>query len=310
MRSSSPLAPTSRSSCSARSWSSSSYRSRHRPTTPYDAETTTSRTISWRGIRSATAALVQPIRGRSSKTSTVPTISPRMPTIPEVGWICAEHSCIRVVLPAPFGPRMTQRSSSSTVQSTPESSVGLASLDADVGELEYGVHRGPTLHWDVVSALPHVRRADRPGWSPAASATSDPTRSPTRCAARIPATSSRGCPASPSWTLRRAALQAARRRQPRVARHPATCVGSGRTRGPCNVAALEAGEAVVVGDVRAGARGRRADRGVAGAPGGPGAVGRRAGDRPRAAHRAGRGDPAARATSTWRRGSRRSPTCC
>ena len=123
VRSSRAPAPTSRSSAVARSWSSSSYRSRQRPTTPYDAETTTSRTISCRGIRSATAALVQPMRGRSSKTSTVPTTSPRIPTTPEVGWICAEHSCISVVLPAPLGPRITQRSSSSTVQSTPSSRV-------------------------------------------------------------------------------------------------------------------------------------------------------------------------------------------
>ena len=34
-----------------------------------------------------------------------------------VGWICAEATCSRVVLPAPFGPSTTQRSSSSTVQS-------------------------------------------------------------------------------------------------------------------------------------------------------------------------------------------------
>ena len=36
---------------------------------------------------------------------------------PTVGWICAAATCSRVVLPAPLGPRMTQRSSSSTVQS-------------------------------------------------------------------------------------------------------------------------------------------------------------------------------------------------
>ena len=42
---------------------------------------------------------------------------------PAVGWICAEATCSSVVLPAPLGPRITQRSSSSTVQATPSSSV-------------------------------------------------------------------------------------------------------------------------------------------------------------------------------------------
>ena len=73
-------------------------------------------------------ALVQPIRGRSSKTSTVPTTSPRMPTTPLVGWIWAEHSCISVVLPAPLGPSTTQRSSSSTAQSTWSSRVACPRL--------------------------------------------------------------------------------------------------------------------------------------------------------------------------------------
>ena len=104
-------------------WSRSSYCSRQRPSTPYDAETTTSCTRSSRGIRSARAALVRPIRGRSSKTSTVPSTSPRMPATPDVGWICAEATCSSVVLPAPLGPSTTQRSSSSTVQSMPSSRV-------------------------------------------------------------------------------------------------------------------------------------------------------------------------------------------
>ncbi len=42
---------------------------------------------------------------------------------PEVGWICAEQTCSNVVLPAPLGPRITQRSSSSTIQSTLSSRV-------------------------------------------------------------------------------------------------------------------------------------------------------------------------------------------
>ena len=79
VRSASCAAPSSRSSSVARSWSRSSYSSRQRPTTPYDAETTTSCTRSPRGIRSPSDALVRPIRGRSSKTSTVPSTSSRMP---------------------------------------------------------------------------------------------------------------------------------------------------------------------------------------------------------------------------------------
>ena len=73
--------------------------------------------VSPRGIRSARAALVRPIRGRSSKTSTVPSTSSRIPATPSVGWIWAEATWSSVVLPAPLGPRITQRSSSSTVQS-------------------------------------------------------------------------------------------------------------------------------------------------------------------------------------------------
>src|SRR5699024_10201258 len=58
-----------------------------------------------------------PIRGRRSKTSTVPSTSPRMPATPVVGWIRAAAICSRVVLPAPLGPITTQRSPSSTDQS-------------------------------------------------------------------------------------------------------------------------------------------------------------------------------------------------
>src|ERR671919_666707 len=69
--------PSRPSRAAARSTSYPSYASRHRPTTAYEAVTTTSRTDSLRGMRSARAALVSPIRGRSSKTSTAPRISPR-----------------------------------------------------------------------------------------------------------------------------------------------------------------------------------------------------------------------------------------
>jgi hypothetical protein len=125
VRSASRPTPIRRSSSSVRAWSSGSYSSRHRPRTLYDAETTTSRTRSERGIRSASAALVNPIRGRRSKTSTAPSTSPRTPATPALGWIWADATCISVVLPAPLGPRMTHRSSSSTVQSI--SSIRVAS---------------------------------------------------------------------------------------------------------------------------------------------------------------------------------------
>ena len=69
-----------------------------------------------RGMRSANAADVSPIRGRSSKTSTQPRTSPRSPATPLDGWICAEITCSNVVLPAPLGPITTQRSASSTSQ--------------------------------------------------------------------------------------------------------------------------------------------------------------------------------------------------
>ena len=62
------------------------------------------------------------MRGRSSKTSVVPSTSSRIPATPEVGCICAAATWSSVVLPAPLGPRTTQRSSSSTSQLTSSSS--------------------------------------------------------------------------------------------------------------------------------------------------------------------------------------------
>src|SRR6476469_4326388 len=82
----------------------------------YDAVTTTLPTSSSGGNRSAIAALDNPIRGRSSNTSTAPKTSPRIPATPRVGWIRAAATCSRVVLPAPLGPSTTQRSPSSTSQ--------------------------------------------------------------------------------------------------------------------------------------------------------------------------------------------------
>jgi hypothetical protein len=61
-------------------------------------------------------------QGGSSKTSTAPMTSPRIPTNPVVGCMRAEASCSIVVLPAPLGPRTTQRSPSATSQVTSSSS--------------------------------------------------------------------------------------------------------------------------------------------------------------------------------------------
>ena len=72
-------------------------------------------------MRWASAALVIPIRGRSSKTSTAPSVSPSSRTSPRVGCMCAEASASSVVFPAPLGPRITHRWSASTAQSTPRS---------------------------------------------------------------------------------------------------------------------------------------------------------------------------------------------
>ena len=80
-------------------------------------------TRSPRGMRWASAADAKPIRGRSSKTSTAtdPLTEARRPR-PSVGCNVAAAICSSVVLPAPFGPRTAQRSSSSTVQSIASSS--------------------------------------------------------------------------------------------------------------------------------------------------------------------------------------------
>ena len=122
--------------------------SRQRPRTPYDAETTTSRTRSARGIRSASAALVRPMRGRSSKTSTVPRTSPRIPATPEVGWICADATWRSVVLPGTVG---SEDDPALVLLDRPVDARDQGRLpppDRDVGELENGVH--------VLSGLPRA----------------------------------------------------------------------------------------------------------------------------------------------------------
>src|ERR1700722_3884831 len=75
-------------------------------------------TFSPAGTRSASAALVRPIRGRRSNTFTSPRRSPSTSTVPSVGCTSVAATWSSVVLPAPFGPITIQRSSSCAVQST------------------------------------------------------------------------------------------------------------------------------------------------------------------------------------------------
>ncbi|OUD85428.1 hypothetical protein BC477_13530 [Clavibacter michiganensis subsp. michiganensis] len=86
--------------------------------TEYAAVSTTSSTVSSAGIRRAIAVDAKPMRERSSNTSTRPSSWSRTVAVPEDGWAMAEAICRRLVFPAPFGPRTTQRSSPSTVHST------------------------------------------------------------------------------------------------------------------------------------------------------------------------------------------------
>ncbi len=201
------------------------------------------------------------MRGRSSKTSTVPTTSPRIPTTPEVGWICAEHSCIRVVLPAPLGPRITQRSSSSTSQSTPSSRVAPPRLTVTSASSSTaftngtsaarsgsgGVARQPTRPrrrarrcLGSVHELAAGRRRPRHlAGRRSARGTSGRTTWPTPCGATTPATWSPGSTsARPSSCTSCRPWSRGRSRSP--SRRRATCSGLG---GPeaLNLAALEAG---------------------------------------------------------------------
>src|ERR1700745_985121 len=75
-------------------------------------------TFSPAGTRSASAALVSPMRGRRSNTSTSPSRPPSTSTVPSVGNVIVAATCSSVVLPAPLGPITIQRSSSCASQST------------------------------------------------------------------------------------------------------------------------------------------------------------------------------------------------
>jgi hypothetical protein len=66
-------------------------------------------TFSRAGMRSPSATLDRPMRGRSSNTSTAPMRSPRMSTVPRVGNSRVDATRNNVVLPAPLGPSTTQR---------------------------------------------------------------------------------------------------------------------------------------------------------------------------------------------------------
>ena len=120
----------------------SSYCSRQRPTTPYDAVTTTSRDASRRpGAARRSPALASPIRG--SQLEHVDRAEHLAEDAGDAAWWGASvpaASCSRVVLPAPFGPRMTQRSPSSTSQVMSSSSVLPAADHADAGEFEDVAH--------------------------------------------------------------------------------------------------------------------------------------------------------------------------
>src|SRR6478735_3201599 len=74
-------------------------------------------------MRSAIDELARPMRGRSSKTSTAPSTSPRTPATPAVGCSRAAAIWSSVVLPAPLAPSTTQRSPSSTSHVTSSRSV-------------------------------------------------------------------------------------------------------------------------------------------------------------------------------------------
>ena len=67
-------------------------------------------------MRCASAEELMPIAVRISRKSTLPICSPTSRTMPVLGNICALATRISVVLPAPLGPMMIQRSSSSTCQ--------------------------------------------------------------------------------------------------------------------------------------------------------------------------------------------------
>ena len=71
--------------------------------------------LSSAGICSCFIEAQTPILVRSSKTSTLPKVLPSKSILPWVGKISVAKSFKRVDLPAPFGPKTTQRSPSEIV---------------------------------------------------------------------------------------------------------------------------------------------------------------------------------------------------
>ena len=239
--------------------------SRQRPTTAYDAETTTSRTRSSRGIRSARAALVSPIRGRSSKTSTVPSTSPRMPATPGgrvdlrgrdlqqrglAGAVGAEDHPALVLLDRP-------------VDAVEQG--GLAPPDGDVGELEHGVH----ADWDLRGGVVGFGWGRTPTYTAGLAASAPAPRlrrlaavSPS--AARSPRVLARG---STAWSPGAASLDDARDADRRATTPPTTWSACPARRRPSPLI-------LALGLLRGARRDRcRARAAGAGRPAGPGRPG-------------------------------------
>ena len=89
-----------------------------------------------RGMRSASAGAVSPMRGRSSNTSTVPRTSPRIPATPCGVDLCRrdlEQRCLAGAVGAEDDPAFVLLHLPGDAVEEPRS----AADDADVGELEY-----------------------------------------------------------------------------------------------------------------------------------------------------------------------------
>ena len=71
------------------------------------------------GERSGCRGFTWPIFRRSACSSTRPSCSPSTCTVPELGCVTAPQKPSSVLLPAPFGPSIAQRSPASTVKLTP-----------------------------------------------------------------------------------------------------------------------------------------------------------------------------------------------
>ena len=296
----------------ARSWSSSSYRSRQRPTTPYDADTTTSRTISCArdalGDGSARPpdprAQLEDVDGAHDLTED------------------AHHSGRRVDLGR---AQLHQRGLAGTVGAEDHPALvlldrpvdtvqqgGTASLDGDVGELEHGIHV-----WDLSGASGSVETHIN---LPAATDVAAPAYAPAMGSLPVAAVLATWLDACRAGDVGPDDLaDAVRGDDPR---HLVSGLGDGTgadvlelhelpaaLEGPVSLALPGArrpggprrsGRVQRRGDRgrsgrrrrcrRAGAVGGRADGRVAGPSSGPGAVGGRAGDGHRAAHDARRGD--------------------